>query len=721
MRCLHCRTDNLAKDLRVCPVCNVSFDSLFGDILPSGTRLQGGVYEIEYALGRGGFGVTYRAKHLEFNRTVAIKEFFPQDYALRASGSGSFTIPKDKEEPYRLWLQRFKREGQILFDLNHPSIVRVQHLFSEYDTAYLVMELLEGHTLKDELRDTVGNPRKLKESRMVDVMNALVSALVQVHQRKLYHLDIKPDNVMLTRDAEGNERIVLIDFGAARQELARSVESAGKRSTVAYTEAYAPPELVLGAVQGAASDIFELGMMLHEMLTGGVPPTALRRSMGDDKTWQPSLSEPWQGMLVSALQLEPMQRPQDVAAWWGRHQNFYQRQAEQERQKPEAAAAEQAERERQAAEAQRQAEAKREAARKAEAAQREAEAKAAQAKLEAERRSHTRRVVRDEPAVPRRWLIFGGGGVLVALLWSALRTETQSPRSTESEGSSPTPTSPQPPSVGINLRRYSFEVVTVDEQGRIADRQQKSAEYFSENLGGVGLEMVFIPSGSFVMGSPESEEYHTSGEGPQHRVNIQRFYLGKYVVTQAQYEAVMGINPSSFKGLQRPVANVSWNDAKEFCEKLRRRTGKQYRLPSEAEWEYGCRGGTTTPFHYGETLSAELANYDGNYVYGKGTKGKNREATTEVGSFPANAYGLYDMHGNVWEWCEDAWYDNYKDAPTDGSVRVNNSTSFRLLRGGSWYSDPWNCRSAYRYRNYADLRFNLIGFRVALSSVPGSS
>jgi formylglycine-generating enzyme required for sulfatase activity len=236
-----------------------------------------------------------------------------------------------------------------------------------------------------------------------------------------------------------------------------------------------------------------------------------------------------------------------------------------------------------------------------------------------------------------------------------------------------------------------------------------------ENLGnGVTLEMALVPSGSFLMGSPSNELESYSDESPQHEVKItEEFYLGKYLVTQEQWEAIMGENPSYFKkGKKYPVDSVSWNDCQEFIKKLNAQTGKKYRLPSEAEWEYACRAGTKTPFYYGETISTEQANYDGNYVYGGGKKGKYRKETTEVGSFPGNGFGLYDMHGNLWEWCEDDWEANYKTARTQEPYKC--TSNGKVLRGGSWVSLPWFCRSANRLRYDADYSDNGRGFRLSM-------
>ena len=221
-------------------------------------------------------------------------------------------------------------------------------------------------------------------------------------------------------------------------------------------------------------------------------------------------------------------------------------------------------------------------------------------------------------------------------------------------------------------------------------------------------------------------ESELSDESPQHPVTVPPFTMGKFEVTQAQWKAIaslpkvkidLNVDPSKFKGSDRPVENVSWNDAIEFCDRLSAKTGKKYRLPSEAEWEYACRAGTTAPFNVGATLSADLANYDGTYTYGSGQKGTYRNETIAVGSFSPNAFGLYDMHGNVWEWCADYYHTNYQGAPTDGSAWVEGGDrANRLLRGGSWDDDPWLCRSALRNRLGPDRRYDFIGFRVVCGS-----
>jgi formylglycine-generating enzyme required for sulfatase activity len=224
------------------------------------------------------------------------------------------------------------------------------------------------------------------------------------------------------------------------------------------------------------------------------------------------------------------------------------------------------------------------------------------------------------------------------------------------------------------------------------------------------------------MGSPKTEEGHRSSEEPQHEVKVHSFFMGKYPVTQAQWRVVavmpqvnrkLDPAPARFKGDRRPVEQVSWDQAVEFCQRISRHTGREYRLPTEAEWEYACRAGTATPFHFGDTLTSDLANYAANRTYGKGPRGEYRGQTTDLGSFPANSFGLYDMHGNVLEWCLDRWHGNYESAPNDGTAWiVGGDDAYRLLRGGSWGNVPALCRTAYRFR-YTRTNFgSYVGFRV---------
>ena len=324
-------------------------------------------------------------------------------------------------------------------------------------------------------------------------------------------------------------------------------------------------------------------------------------------------------------------------------------------------------------------------------------------------------------------------------------------------------------------------------------QQEATAQYYTENLGnGVELDMVLIPGGSFWMGTEDEEierlcktydvEYYFKAETPQHKVTIPTFFMGRYPITQEQWRRVAGWkqvereldpDPSEFKddyeGIerwQRPVESISWDDAKEFCNRLSKKTKREYRLPTEAEWEYACRAvmsnqrcdpsqGTlptdwlpnadqereppfegkraprelsvtsgdlnkaqwneqyNQPFHFGETISTQLANYNGNYTYGRSVKGEDRDQTTPVGYFEvANNFGLCDMHGNVWEWCEDDYHNSYQGAPSDGSAWLSGGSSVKVLRGGSCFLSPRYCRSACRAWDTSTDRGSSFGFRV---------
>ena len=291
------------------------------------------------------------------------------------------------------------------------------------------------------------------------------------------------------------------------------------------------------------------------------------------------------------------------------------------------------------------------------------------------------------------------------------------------------------------LSVFNFEIVGVNAKGEQIKKESKQSQYFREDLGnGITLEMVAIPGGTFTMGTEDEEierlvkKFNWEGfrrERPQHEVTVPPFFMGKYPITQAQWQAIasrtdlkvkqdLDFKPAYFKyrpdSDRRPVEQVNWYDAIEFCARLSKLTVREYRLPSEAEWEYACRAGTTTPFYFGETITGELANYNASNTYADEPNGEYRNETTRVGQFPPNAFGLYDMHGNVREWCADTWHDNYDGAPTDGSVWIENGNDNRSpLRGGSWGYNPTYCRSAIRYDYYFRRvnRINNYGFRVA--------
>jgi formylglycine-generating enzyme required for sulfatase activity len=269
-------------------------------------------------------------------------------------------------------------------------------------------------------------------------------------------------------------------------------------------------------------------------------------------------------------------------------------------------------------------------------------------------------------------------------------------------------------SSAAHLTTYLVETVSVDCHGEIIDRQSASVQCLTENLSEeVTLDLISVPGGTFMMG----DDRHHQDERPTHQVTVPPFYLGKYPITQCQYRSVMGENLGFGRGADYPIERVSWDDAIEFCTKLSQQTDRKYSLPSEAQWEYACRANTTTIFHYGDTITPDLANYNGDYPYNGAPTGTNRGQSTPVGSFPPNGFGLCDMHGNVWEWCLDEYQSSYQAAPTDGSALDRSLTDNpkRVMRGGAWDYVAKGCRSAVRCSLAAGIQLGGCGFRVVLT------
>ncbi|MBP0011479.1 MULTISPECIES: formylglycine-generating enzyme family protein [unclassified Roseofilum] len=285
---------------------------------------------------------------------------------------------------------------------------------------------------------------------------------------------------------------------------------------------------------------------------------------------------------------------------------------------------------------------------------------------------------------------------------------------------------------GKKLIAFDLETVRVNRRGEIIKRENHTAQYFIEDLGNeTTLDMVAIPGGTFLMGASEAESRGTGGldiAKPQHQVTLQPFFMGKYPITQRQWRAIadrpdlkverdLNPNPLYFADKENsdchPIAEVDWYSAMEFCGRLSKLTGGEYRLPSEAEWEYACRAGTSTAFYFGDTLTSELANYRASYTYADEPQGEYRKETTPVGQFPPNAFGLYDLLGNVSEWCEDDWHKDYEGASEDGGVwRSDREYVMKVIRSGSWSTTAGHSRSAYRFGIIPVREFDDQGLRV---------
>jgi formylglycine-generating enzyme required for sulfatase activity/tRNA A-37 threonylcarbamoyl transferase component Bud32 len=548
----------------------------------------------------------------------------------------------------------FIEEAKRLQDLGeHPQIPTLFAYFEDNGFLYLVQQFIKGENLLDEL----AQKGKYNEIQIRELLLDLLPSLKFIHEHQVIHRDIKPQNIM-RRASDG--KLVLIDFGASKQ-LTTTVHT--QIGTQIGSYGYSPLEQIQGGEAYPASDLFALGATCFHLLTG-VNPFNLWTINGFSwvNNWRQHLPSPVSQelgkVLDKLLEVEIRERYQsadDVIKDLQIPPTFVVSPGGNQ---------------------------------------------ISQNQISQNQISQNQISGNYPTTINRRSFIYGGlflGGVTVAFIGQSLFSGKQNQTL-----------------ISNNLKTFNFEVVSTNATGNIINRRNESAKYFT--LGnGVTLEMVEIPGGTFIMGSPANEAERNSDEGPQHQVTVPSFFMGKYELTQAQYQAIMGSNPSAFEGNNRPVEQVSWNDAVIFCQRLSQKTGKNYRLPSEAEWEYACRAGTTTPFYFGESITSELVNYNGNYTYGSAPKGQNRQQTTDVGSFPPNAFGLYDMHGNVWEWCLDDYIDNYSDAPKDGSALTGRSGDIKLLRGGSWISKPQGCRSGDRNNNLHPFRISGFGFRVVCS------
>jgi eukaryotic-like serine/threonine-protein kinase len=589
-------------------------------------------YHLQEYLGCGGYGAVYKADEV-------IKDHFIREVAIK------LIAPEEDETKAEKQLNELIAAANLL----HENIIRSYTVgcceVKEDEYLFIVMEIAET-TLEKKLKTG-----KLSTTEAIEIVKATAAALHYLHNlnpRKV-HRDIKPANLLY---AENKWKVS--DLGLLREIGTNSLRTQDRRGTPFY----APPESYKGVV-GTASDIWSLGIMTAEILTGSLPFTGKTDEELQKKILeaQPEIDwseipEPFTAIVRGCLEKERENR-------WTAEQVLTALAPKQDLYTPTKETG--------------------------------FFTKSVGNNEESDKNPVSDPILAPAPKLSR----------IDQLLRSI---STPAPKPTK------------------QTQTFQFQVITVNNKGQTIKTEQRQAEYLSENLGrGVSLEMVCIPGGTFTMGSPDNEQGRSNNESPQHRVTVPTFYAGKYPITQAQWKAVMGNNPSRFKGEKRPVENVSWDEAVEFCKKLSQTTGKKYRLLSEAEWEYACRAHTTTPFHFGETITPELVNYDGNNPYANAPKGLYRQETTDVGSFPPNAFGLYDMHGNVWEWCSDKWHGNYNGAPTDGSSWETGGSEYRVLRGGSVHLDAVLCRSAYRSYFSADYWWWYRGFRVAVASVSSLS
>ena len=630
-----------------------------------------GRYEITRKLGGGGFAITYVAR--DFLRPgypfCVVKQLRPNQNHPRV-------------------VDCFEKEAAILRKLGkHPQIPELLDHFREGPNLYIIQEFIDGKNLAEE----ISPGKRLNESYVTKFLKEVLQVLSFIHHFGVIHRDIKPQNLV----RHSNGKIVLIDFGAVKELGSLMVDGQGQvaSSMIVGTPGYMSSEQSLGR-PCLASDVYALGITAIQALTGILPSKLEENPQTGEVIWRNkarvsrSFAEILNTMVRRHYSLRYASADDVLTALNSPDPSLVQRSR----------------------------------------TSRSSFSSLAKGKDLSRRKA-------------LKALGLAGGGFMLAVggqsilqansnrsdyrkietsLESATNSTTESSQGifpqVTSNPSDPTSPLRSSNTMGLNLKTFDFEVLTVDVRGKVTKRRPARARYFTENLGnGVMLEMIEIPGGEFRMGSSPNEEGRRNDEAPLHDVNVQPFFIGKFQVTQAQYQAMVGENPSDFKGEQRPVDRVNWHQAIDFCQKLTQSTGRNYRLPSEVEWEYACRARTRTPFHFGETITPKLANYDRIHSYASAPTSKNTQQTTEVGSFPPNAFGLYDMHGNVWEWCQDTWHENYKKAPTDSRPWINKADYFRVVRGGSWNVAPEKCRSAARNVRKPDIFGYACGFRVVFN------
>ena len=616
-------------------------------LLPVGTLLFHGTYRVVRHLASGGFGNTYEAVDTQLGDSVAIKEFFPKQLCGRSSEGGTVTmLSTDCGELFTQLHTKFKKEATRIRRLNHPHIVRVLAYFEEQGTAFYAMDFLRGESLSARTKRT-GRP--LTEAEVRRYLPQVLSALKEMHAKELWHLDLKPGNIMINERDEA----VLIDFGASKQLRTEEGVSVSTSLSCAYTPGYAPLELVDQNLEkfGPWTDLYSLGATLYNLLTGVRPLSPSHLIQGEQLTFPPSVSAAMQQLITWLMQPVMSQRPQSVSEVEARLAETNGAVADTP--PYNAARIPQSE------------------------------------TMRPESVSTVCVDLPDQVTIPKdRGTTLPGGTPVV---------EKEATGAENPVDAAPTKTS--------NKWKWLLTIaVAIAVITGVAVNKYRDASNKEAILNRLVENMVRVEGGTFTMGATAEQGSDADDrEKPTHQVTLSTYYIGKYEVTQAEWQAVMGTNPSRFKGNNLPVECVSWDDCQEFIRKLNELTGKQFRLPTEAEWEYAARGGNKsngTKYAGGSDID-NVAWYGGTTMH-------------PVGQKRANELGLYDMSGNVYEWCQD-WYGDYSSA-SQTNPQGPATGDHRALRGGGWGSGARNCRLSYRRINGPGIGSSN-GLRLALPNL----
>ena len=579
------------------------------NMLPVGTLLRGGTYQITKQLSSGGFGNTYVVQNVSFDETYAMKEFFMKGVNLRVDGEVTVSV-SDNKTTFESQKNKLKKEAQRLRKLHNSHIVQVHDLFEEYGTVYYVMDYIDGESLDERLKRT---NQPLAEAEALDYMRQVLEALQVVHhqQPQLLHLDIKPANIMVDRQGCA----YLIDFGASKQLSSDESNTLSTSTGMSYTVGFAPSEQIEQNYErmGPWTDYYALGATLYRLLTMQQPPSPSEISEDADEAFRfpATVSDSTQKLIRWMMTPNRKKRPQAVEEIQNIFNSITSREDDNEN------------------------------------------------------------------------IIYG---LVDERKDSAndLRTKESVEESTSFESE-----------IGMNANSVISKLIA-------------NMVYVEGGTFMMGANIIGRENGWFnFLGKQDNAVYDREAdndEKPAHQVTLSSFSIGKYEVTQEEWEAVMGSNPSRYKGAKRPVECVSWDDCQEFIRKLNALTGKRFRLPTEAEWEYAaCGGNRSQGYKYaGGNSIGSVAWYEGN---------SNNE-THPVGQKQSNEMGLHDMAGNVYEWCQD-WHGSYNSGSQTNPTGPF-SGSYRVSRGGSWYNNARGCRVSNRDSYSPDSRYNSLGLRLAL-------
>jgi formylglycine-generating enzyme required for sulfatase activity len=683
-------------------------------------------YRLERLIAQGGMGQVWQATDLAtqaelgHSAQVALKILPPQLTQHTAHA--------------RLLIEEAARARQLA----HEHIVRVYDWAQDPATQsyFIIMECLEG----EDLDSLLAREGSLGLARTLALLKPVAAALDHAWERhQLVHRDIKPANVFLTRAGE----VKLLDFGIAAR--ARGAAASLEAPASSGTAGYRAPEAGLGPANQAPArglDVHAVAAMAYRMLTGRLPFDGDRAGRGTPERPAGMTDAQWEalqagfaadagarpgsvGELLERLERQEQQAPAPQPPHQPQQPQQPDGPGEPERAAVKETAQETARRKRIEAEAKAAAQAALERQRQQQLEQERQQQRLARLAAEearrvrkeelrrqlAERRALEAEKARQEAEQARQKLAQAKAAAAYLAQQQRARSEQAARSQAELEAMMPGPASPVADLEGVLRDRF------VDGEGQ-------------------GPELVLLPTGRFQMGSPEHERKIAMAAGsqkgwlarelPQHWVGIGKpVAMGRYPVTVGEWRAFVRATgwheggevnweaPGFPQTDTHPVVGINWYDAQQYVRWLSEATGRRYRLPSEAEWEYACRAGTKTAFSFGDTISTSEANYDGNFTYNGGARGEYRRGTTPAGMFPANPWGLFDMHGNVWEWVQDVVHDNYEGAPLDGSAwEEGGDQARRILRGGSWLYNPRYLRSALRNGFSAALSNDIVGFRV---------